>query len=201
MIKVNLLRSTGLSSAPTMSSSGGELSAADEKKLATGKAVVILVFPLLLFAYEYSNISALKTQLDTIDTEAKAIEAKKAAFGDAAPKVDKFKKMQRKIDRQMVVIKMLAKNRLTDVKALDAIQELTPNQVWFESLTIDNGIVSAKGYATSNSELQPFYNRISSSPLFSNFNLVTQDSTPVDVNGRPALKFEIRFSIGRPDQS
>jgi hypothetical protein len=201
MIKVNLLRSTGLSAAPTMmgTSAGFEITGADEQKLALGKGAVIALFPLLLYAYEYSNLSTLKDQQATAEAEAKAIEDKKAAFGDAAPKVEKYKAQKAKIDRQMKVIRSLAKNRLQAVKALDAIQNLTPQQVWYDSLSIDNGDVIAKGFASSNSEFQGFYNAIQTSPLFSNFNPVVQDKDPTDVNGRPGYKFEVRFHIGKPE--
>jgi len=205
MIKVNLLRSSGLSAAPTTmlgTSVGFEAGAGvDEQKLALGKLAVLLVFPLLLYAYEYSNLSTLKEQQTTAEGEANALEQKKKAFGDAAPKVEKFKKQKAKIDRQMAVIRVLAKNRLQAVKALDAIQELTPKEIWYSELSIDNGDVVAKGFATAYSDFQPYYNRISSSPLFSGFNPVMQESSPTDVNGRPAYKFEVRFHIGRPEQS
>jgi Tfp pilus assembly protein PilN len=202
MIKINLLRSTGLSAAPSTmmgTSAGFEATSGSEQKLALGKLGVLLLFPLLIYAYEYSNISTLKEQEASAVGEAQKLEDKKKSFGDAAPRVEKFKQQKAKIDRQMSVIRVLAKNRLQAVKALDAIQELTPPQIWYSALIIDNGDVVAQGFATSYADFQPFYNRISSSPIFSNFNPIKQESTPTDVNGRPAYKFEVRFHIGKAE--
>lgn len=202
MIKINLLRSTGFSAAPmTMGTSSGiETGTGDQKKLAIGKLAVILVLPLLLYAYEYSNLSSLKTQFDAADNEAKAVEAKKAAFGDAGPKVEKYTKQKKKIDAQMLVIRALTKNRLREVKALDAIQEITPTQIWYDSLSFDGGEVTAKGYAVSDADLQTLYTRLSTSPLFSNFTPGASGATP-DPNGKQATKFECKFHIGRKDAS
>lgn len=203
MIKINLLRSTGLQAGgiTTMmgTTAGFEASGANDQKVALGKLGVLLLFPLLVYAYEYSNLSTLKDQLQAVENEAQKIEAKKSSFGDAAPRVEKYKQQKEKIDRQMGVIRILAKNRLEAVKALDAIQELTPPQIWYSSLVIDNGDVVAEGFASSYADFQPYYNRISSSPIFSNFNPVKQENNPTDVNGRPAFKFEVRFHIGKAE--
>jgi Tfp pilus assembly protein PilN len=202
MIRINLLRSTGFSSAPSVMgmSSGTEMSGADQQKLAIGKLVVMLIFPLLLYGYEYSNLSGLKSQFDAADTEAKAVEAKKAAFGDAGPKVEKYTKQKKKIDAQMVVIRALTKSRLREVKALDAIQEITPPQIWYDSLTFDGGEVTAKGYAVSDADLQTLYSRLSTSPLFSNFTPGASGGPP-DPTGKSSTKFECKFRIGRQDAS
>ena len=202
MIKINLLKSTGLSAAPSSmmgTSVGFEASAGGDPKVAIGKFVAMLVFPLLLYVYEFSNLSSLKEQESAAVAEAQKLEEKKKAFGDAAPRVDKYKQQKAKIDRQMGVTRILAKNRLQVVKALDAIQELTPPQIWYSALVIDNGDVVAQGFASSYGDFQPYYNRISSSPLFSSFNPIKQESSPTDVNGRPAFKFEVRFHIGKAE--
>ncbi len=202
MIKVNLLRSTGLGASPSTmmgTSAGFEASAANDQKVAIGKLLVLLIFPLLIYAYEYSNLSTLTEQKAAAEAEAQKIEDKKKSFGEAAPRVEKYKAQKAKIDRQMAVIRVLAKNRLQAVKALDAIQELTPSQIWYSSLVIDNGDVVAQGFATSYGDFQPYYNRISSSPIFSGFLPIKQESNPTDVNGRPAYKFEVRFHIGKAE--
>ena len=202
MIRINLLRSTGLSAAPSTmmgASSGFEASGDLDQKVAIGKFAVLLIFPLLIYAYEYSNLSTLKEQQAAAEAEAQKIEDKKKSFGEAAPRVEKYKLQKAKIDRQMGVIRVLAKNRLQAVKALDAIQELTPPQIWYSSLVIDNGDVIAQGFASSYSDFQPYYNRISTSPIFSSFNPIRQESSPSDVNGRPAYKFEIRFHLGKAE--
>ncbi len=202
MIRINLLRSTGFSATPSMmgTSSSIDVSGGDQKKLAFGKLAVMLIFPLLLYAYEYSNLSALKTQFEAADTAVKSVDAKKAAFGDAAPKVEKYTKQKKKIDAQMIVIRALTKDRLREVKALDAIQEITPPQIWYNSLSFEGGEVTAKGYAVTDADLQTLYARLSTSPLFSNFTPGASGG-PADPNGKQATKFECKFRIGKQDAS
>lgn len=199
MIRVNLLRSTGLASASPSSfgaSIGFESGGENTQKLAIGKLVVILVFPLLLYAYEYSNLSSLQEQFATVDAEAKQLEAKKQTFGDAAPKVEKYTKLKRKIDYQMEEIRKLTKNRLREVKALDAIQEITPPQVWYDSLSFKDENVIVKGYALTDADLGTLYQRLSTSPLFSNFTPGTQGQSQ-DASGKTVTKFDCRFSLGK----
>ncbi len=200
MIRVNLLRSTGLSaSTSAMSSGGGNVSSVDQQKMGGVKLVVILLFPILLYAYEYSNISSLKSQLASVQAESLKITAKKAAFGDTAPRVEKYTKQKAKIDSQMAVIGKFTKNRLREVKALDSLQEITPPQVWFETISMSGGLVRAKGYSLTDEGLTALFTKLTNSAIFSRFEPKSQ-SYQNAANGSRVLKFDVEFHVGRQDQ-
>lgn len=204
MIRVNLLRSTGLASAApagTMVGASASVDFSDNSavnKLAAGKIAVMAVFPLLLYAYEYSNVSSLQDQFKAVDSEATKTEEKKKAFGDVAPKVEKFSKQKKKIDRQMTVIRDLAKNRLREVKALDQIQKITPPSVWFTELTMAEGVVSAKGFSSSTDGVDQLFTALSNSPIFSDIRPGKTGGT-VDAQGNPSSSFEVTFRIGKAE--
>lgn len=198
MIRINLLKSTGLTATPSVGG-GGDVGAVDQQKLGAAKLFVILLCPILLYAYEYSNISTLKAQVVAAEEEAKKVEAKKAAFGDAAPKVEKYTKLKAKIDSQMATIRSLTRNRLREVKALDSLQEITPSQVWYESITMNGGLVKAKGYSLTDEDLTALFSKLTNSAIFSRFEPKSQ-TYATSASGAKIVKFDIEFRVGKQDQ-
>jgi Tfp pilus assembly protein PilN len=200
MIRINLLRSTGMTtSAPVMSGFGGgggtQVVVVDQEKIGGLKLVVILLFPILLYGYEYMNISSLEAQKTEVEAQAAAVEGKRAAYGDAGPKVEKYTKEKQRIDSQLGTIRELSKGRLREVKTLDSLQSLTPPQVWFDSIKIEGNLVHAAGYSITDEGLSALFSSLNSSPVFSKFEpkSQSQEQTP---SGQRIVKFEVEFVIG-----
>lgn len=201
MIRINLLRSAGLASSTVISSSsgsgdGGSLGQSAQK-IAGAKIAVILACPILLYAYEQSNISSLNEQLTTVTAEATAVEGKKSAYGDTGPKVEKYTKQKEKIESQIVVIRELTKNRLREVKALDALQEITPSPVWYEDIQMKNGLISVKGHSLTEEGLTTLFSSLQDSAIFSRFEPKNQSYQ--DNAGARVLNFEVEFRVGRQE--
>ncbi len=197
MIRVNLLRATGLSAAPSMT--GATVSDSSQQSMGGLKLFVIALFPIAFYAYEYTHLASLKSESEVLEAEVKKVDAKKAAFGDAGPKVEKYTKQKAKIDTQMLTIRELTKNRLREVKALDSLQEITPGDVWFESIEMRDGVVKAKGFAQSNEGLTALSSKLTNSAIFSRFEPKGQSYEP-GPNNTKVVKFEVEFRVGRQDQ-
>ena len=197
MIKVNLLKNTGLEGAAISSQPGMHIVAVDQQKLAIGKVAVMLVFPGLVWVYESINISSLSQSLAAIQKQVTELDAEKQKYGDAAPKVEKFTKEKKRIDQHLDGIRELAKNRLREVKALDMLQTITPNQVWFDKILIDGSHVKATGYSNTDEGIETLYAQLSHSAMFSSFEPKSQSQETV--NGQKVMRFDVEFRIGRSE--
>ena len=199
MIRINLLRSTGLTASPVMGGlSDGDAMSADQGKVVGTKIVAMLFLPLLVYGYEYTHLAGLNSQLDAAVAQAAAVEKKKAVYGDAGPKVERFTKQKEKIDAQIAVIRSLTKNRLREVKALDSLQEITPPPVWFDDITMENGLVRAKGYSLTDEGLNELFAKLTNSAIFSRFEPKSQTYKTAP-DGTRTLAFEIEFRVGKQD--
>lgn len=197
MIRINLLRSTGMSAAAPAFGADGSVGVVvvDQQKIGAMKLVAILIFPILLYVYETMNVSSLESQRADIEAQAAAVEAKNAAYGDVGPRVERYTKEKQRIDSQLGIIRELAKNRLREVKALDSLQSLTPPQVWFDTIKIEGSLVKATGYSVSDDGLGALFSSLNNSPVFSRFEPKAQSQT-VSSSGERTVKFDVEFQIG-----
>lgn len=193
MIRVNLLRSTGLDVG--MGGAGIEVVAVDQQRIAAMKGVVIAIFPIALYIYEKINISNLQQAASAVRSQVTSVEAEIAQYGDQGPRVEKYTKEKQRIGQHLDGIQAIAKDRLREVKALDNIQSITPVQVWFERIFIKDGLVSVIGHSNTDEGVATFYASLQNSPVFSGFEPKSQEQ--VVINGVKAMKFEVEFRIGR----
>ncbi|MES2963591.1 MAG: PilN domain-containing protein [Bdellovibrionota bacterium] len=194
MIRVNLLRNTGLDAA-VVGGPGMQVVAVDQQRIAIVKLVVILLFVIALYIYEKINISNLQQAAAEISARVTEVEAKIAQYGDQGPRVEKFTKEKQRIGQHLEGVEAIAKDRLREVKALDNVQSITPVQVWFEKIVIRNGLVQAIGYSNTDEGVANFYAQLQNSPMFSSFEPKSQEQETV--NGAKAMKFEVEFRIGK----
>lgn len=204
MIRVNLLRSTGMTAAaPTSNpfgSGGTQVVTLNSEKTGGLKLFVILLFPVLFYAYEYMTLSDLEVQKTQVEAEAAAVEGKRAAYGDAGPKVEKYTKEKQRIDTQLSAIRELTKDRLRVLKTLDTLQSIANNitQVWFESIKIEGPQVKVIGYSLSDEGLATLFAALNGSPFFSK--LIPQSQTQVTTQtGQRLVRFQVEFTIGRQE--
>jgi Tfp pilus assembly protein PilN len=195
MIKVNLLRNLGLAQSGG-AAPGIQVIAVDQQKQGALKAGGLLLVPLLLYGYQLMNMSSLTEQRDSLNRQVSDVEQKRAAFGDTGPKVEKFTQEKAKIDQQIEVIRGIARNRLREVKAFDSLQTLTPSQVWFDKIEIDDhNLVKATGFSNTPDGVETLYVSLDHSPQFSKFE--PKGQTQETVAGNQVIKFNIEFRIGR----
>ena len=199
MIRVNLLRSLGLTTASPVGSGGSFVISEDVQKQAFLKLLFIIIIPFCLKFWSDTRVKNLKRQLNELQTEIKNIESQKKSFGDAAPIFEKYKKEESKIKEQSDTIRQLAENRLRELKALDSLQSLTPSQVWYKFIEVEGSNVRASGYSSSEEGIAQLFSALNGSPVFSRFEPGAQAEQLI--NGSRVKSFEVSFQIGRSDES
>jgi Tfp pilus assembly protein PilN len=192
MIKINLLRTTGLQGAPQ---EAGAATSVDGRNDAYKKIAAILVGPLLLFAYENLTQTELRDELNQLNARVAEAQGEKGRFGDQGPRVAKYTKEKERIDSETEVVKELARNRLREVKSLDAIQSLMPPKTWIRRLEIEGNTVSMEGYSITDSGVADLIRALESSVFFSRVEpkSTSQEMLPTG----PVKKFELEFRIGK----
>jgi Tfp pilus assembly protein PilN len=195
MIKVNLLRNMGLAKGGTADQA--EAVAPETARLAVAKVIAILTFPLLLYIYERVNLNEAEVSLHGVQEKVQSVKNERAKFGDAGPKIEMYNKEKARVDKELEVVRTIARNRLREVKALDAIQSLMPLKTWTKKLSIDGNVVKLEGYTSSNDGVSDLIRALEANVYFSKVEpkYTTQEDTP---NG-PVKKFELEFRIGKQE--
>jgi Tfp pilus assembly protein PilN len=196
MIKINLLRNLGFDQVgaggmiPGLSSES-----AGAARTAIIKLVVFLVVPVALLAYERSNLSALNDELAAVQAKIQGKDRQIGLFGDTAPKVEQYAISKKKLDRELEVIKGLARNRLREVKTLDAIQGLMPNPTWLKSITFHADTVVLEGYTNGEDGVGELSSALSSAGPFSKVSL--KSTTEEELPTGTVKKFTIELQVGK----
>ena len=197
MIKINLLKNSGLTQGGTPTHETPGLASNDIKKAAFGKLAAIVALPILLYAYERSNISEVTETLNHDRQRLDVLVAEKAQYGETGPRVEKLTKEKQKIDAEVEVIRGLARNRLREVKTLDAIQSLMPDQTWAKKISIDANLVKIEGLSSIEEGVTNLIRALDGSAFFSR---VEPKSVAREGEGKDQFKkFEIEFRIGKSD--
>lgn len=177
----------------------GDLVSVDVRRQAGIKLGVILVFPLLLYVWESLKINTLESERAQLQQRVDTIEAERASFGSAGPRVEKANKLKEKIEREIGVIRELAKNRLREVKALDQLQSVLPPGTWLREIDMASGKVILTGFAVNESAITELLNALNSNLFFS---VVQPKGTQQESNANlgPVTKFTVEFRVGRQEE-
>ena len=201
MIRVNLLRNLGSTGAAAPAAGVGAapsglgltLASDDVKKQAALKVAATLMLPALVYVFLYLQGSAQEAEVAKIRADAALVDVKRVGLGPTAPKVDKFQAEQKQLQKELSVMKVLSRNRLREVKALDAIQNLMPPRTWLTRIKIENGNVNLIGYSSSEEGHSELLKAIEGS-VFSS--LEPKSTSQEESPSGPLKKFEIEFKIG-----
>jgi hypothetical protein len=204
MIRVNLLRTMGIAGVGTnigtSATSGGEIVSVDVRRQAVIKLVVIMLFPLLLFFWEKIRLNTLKDEQANLQQKVSALEAEKASFGSTAPRVEKANKMKEKIDREVKIIREIARNRLREVKALDQLQTvMSTDRSWMTSLKVTENRLAIEGYSLTEQDFLNLTQEFKRNGYFTE-----RPNTVTNIFNHPTLgqiqKFSIELGIGKAEE-
>jgi Tfp pilus assembly protein PilN len=194
MIRINLLSSLGIMQ------SGGEgagIVSVDLRKQAVINLMIIFAAVGVVMVYETINLSNLNATLQGYQKQIEQIQSQKSQYGEIAPKFEKYTKQKEVIDKKVEVIRGIAKHRLREVKALDAIQGLIPAQVWLRSLKIEGPLVKAEGYSSSEDAVSNFFAAVDNSGVFTEF--FPASHVEEALGSSRVRKFEVSFRIGKAE--
>lgn len=199
MIRINLLRNLGTSAAPNagigIAGSGGIVSQ-ELQKQAMIRLLVIGGCVGALMVYEHLQLSAKQELIDQVRTQINQARAAKEKFGDAAPIVEKYEAQKKSLDAKIRVLEGLTENRLREVKLLDAIQSLMPQNGWLEELKVDQGKVVLSGFAPDESTVNSLFRALEANVLFTDVKNIRTEAREMG-NVGSVQRFEFSFNAGR----
>ena len=181
MIKVNLLknRATGSSGGNTEfgdmtfddnfegAAGGFDLGAepTDSKDIVV-KVLVMLIWGVGLYSYELYNIGNLEAehakQQATYNTLHNEVAKKR-------PEVEKAKGLQaenNELNKKIELVKDLGKLRLREIRAIDHLQNIVPERVWFNIIEFKDNTFSVEGVSANDAELDKLLKGIRSYSTF-----------------------------------
>ena len=195
MIRVNLLKSAGATGSVANSSSGaGDAPSPQTQKEAVKRFGVILGAIAILYLYNMFVVSAQQDRLAAINSEIAGIEAQKTALGPTTPLVEKYNAEKKTIEGQLEVLRVLARNRLREVKALDAIQSLMSDKTWLRELKTESGNLSMSGFSLTDDGITDLIRSLDNSVFFSD--LIVKSTSEEKLDNATVKRFDVEFKIG-----
>lgn len=176
MIKVNLLKNRGGSkgaSSKTDVADGFDESFDtnfDEEGSGSGgtgkKIVLILVGSLILYAYEWYNIGSLNDESATIQASIAQLDQE---INSIKPKIASAKKLQsenEELNKKLNLVRSLGRLRLREIRAIDHLQNIIPEKVWFNAVKFTDTTFEVTGLSANDQELDKLLDGIRENPTF-----------------------------------
>ncbi|MCB9026158.1 MAG: PilN domain-containing protein [Bdellovibrionaceae bacterium] len=186
MIRVNLLRNQAASLADFNE-------VVDPNKVALKNLFIISLLTLILFLYEYQNISGLKSSLNQLNIQSQQLLAQveeKKIFSEEA------KKLQTQlvqVKERLQIIRSLSKNRFIELKSLDLLQSILPDRVWFDRLTYGNKKFEIEAVAVEIEDVTLMKTAMDNQDSFKNVSIKNTKETTIKENTVNA--FTLSFDI------
>lgn len=188
MIRINLLQNRTddfVASdvvVPKASGESGEAATGDQKATAL-KLIIIILFPAALFGYEQMNIGDLTAALKKTNKRVAALEADLQAKKVEANKVSHYQKEMSTAENKLNIIRGYTKNRLTEIRSLDILQNLVPEELWLTYISYIKEEFIIKGETHNELNLNQFMQRLEKSGVFTNVLLLRSTKEQSDTTG------------------
>jgi hypothetical protein len=195
MIRVNMLRNTGIGQAGGLSI---EAASTDAKRAVLYRLIVIMLFPLSIYIFELLNLRDQEADLKDWRAKVEKLQAEKAKYGDAAPRIEKAAQQKALVEKKLEAMRAIAQSRLREVKTLDALQTITPPKTWIKHVAIDGNSVVLEGFSATSEGVTDFIRALDSSVFFSKVE-PKRTSEEVVPGGGTVKKFELGFQIGKSE--
>lgn len=197
MIKVNLLKGTGGSRQGTSGTSvDTNLSEFDfgPKKTNSKVKLLLLIVPIIsILGFRQYNYFMAKNELETFKKKNQEVSNRLRELDAAVKEVERFQEEKRKLTNQIEVIKRLSKERLRNVKSLDALQTLIPGKAWINSLKVLDTKLEIEGFADNDIVISEFMQSLDSSIYFKEITLVSSEESKKDKGS--LKKFILRCNL------
>ncbi len=200
MITVNLLKNIGASAHGSlakkkfslfgsMKSASGPL---DQKELSI-KIGLIVSFMVILVGYEFLHIMQREDELSVLTKQKAEYDVEIGKLGSLVAEVEQFIKERESLIKKFEIIGKLAEKRTSYVQAVDTLQTLLPEKVWFTEVTFEGKNVKLKGDSTEDNAILDFVKGIEDNVYFSD--VVLTSAVEVKTNTGVIKRFEIIFVL------
>lgn len=182
MIKVNLLKNRASSSKSSGATEFGEMTFEDNydgtsatnfdlggessSKDTIIKIIVMLIWGIGLYSYEIYNIGNLETTNQKLTADVTRVSNEIARI---KPEVEKAKGLQaenNELNKKIELVKELGKLRLREIRAIDHLQNIVPEKVWFNKIEFKDDRFFVEGISANDAELDKLLKGIRSFGTF-----------------------------------
>ncbi len=120
-------------------------------------------------------------------------ESKIAELKQKIKEVENFEQLNKTILQKNNIIEQLRKNQSMPVRLLNEANNLLPNGVWLDKMTVSGENVSMEGYAFANSDIVTYVDNMKNSQIFTEVYL--QESKSTTIENTPLYMFKLTFKM------
>lgn len=193
MIKINLAaKSSGVMASSTfdLPDSGD----ADIRQEALKRVLFLLIGPVALFLYENQHVPTLRAELSSKSQTVSELTEYNAQQEASVLEIKKFKEEEALIEARIDALEKISRDRQKEIKILDLLQTVIPENAWLTSISMDSNRLLVKGMALSSFDVSTFLDLLTRSALLLDVNLV--GSNEVVHEGRSFQEYEISAMLG-----
>lgn len=164
MIKVNLAKTHNYASAGTQTAIAMDQAAAMSSAGAPHPAVkiaLILIMPILLYAYESYTITQKGLELARVRQQVEQIEAEISQFGSVKSVVEDLSKEKARLTEQLNVIQKISQKRAYKLQAIEVVQQSLLEDLWLDEMIVDQSTLNFRGHSRSPSSVQEIVENLS----------------------------------------
>ena len=170
----------------------GSLSAEDNKAVLTN-LLLMSIFSIGIYYYQGYATKKIKQDRKKLTKQVSVLSKSLKQKELKAKEVAKYKVEGDDFKRKITAIKELSKMRLIELKALDYIQNIIPEKLWFTDVKYGESTFVIKGSAIEDNALSEFLKELESSSFFEEI-LIIQAKEIKDDTGSKVV-FEIQTKL------
>lgn len=148
---------------------------------------IITIIVMANFAFFFNS------RLSKKRTLFQANESKIAELKQKIKEVENFEQLNKTIEQRNDIIEQLRKNQSMPVRLLDEANNLLPNGVWLDEMTVSGENVSMEGYAFTNSDIVTYVDNMKNSQIFTEVYL--QESKSTNIENTSLYMFKLTFKM------
>lgn len=152
--------------------------------------VIITIITIIVMA---NLVFLFNARLSKKRTLFKNNESKIAELKQKIKEVENFEQLNKTILQKNSIIEQLRKNQSIPVKLLNEANNLLPNGVWLDKMTVSGENVSMEGYAFANSDIVTYVDNMKNSQIFTEVYL--QESKSTTIENTPLYMFKLTFKM------
>ncbi len=172
MIKVNLLRDSHTATIREGTFYDGEVTSVTSSfGLIVKMAMLLVSFFIFVFYLDHEETQK-STELKALENSIARKTEEKASLANAIKTVEMFKKEKERVTVQIDTIKALSRERLRNVKALEALQNIFPEKAWLTMFKIEDNNAKLEGSAIDDKVVAELMSSLEENIYFANVRLI-----------------------------
>ncbi len=160
----------------TMKKAAEGISSVGSAAITIVKVIFLLVPTGALWGWSWTVVHGKELQVKKIDKEINVLLAEKQKLQPEVKAAEAFKEQKKTLGVKIEAIKVLSRERLRNVRALEKVQKIIPNKAWLNSLSIKGENMEVQGMARDHNVISAFMDALKDDIDFRNPKLVSSQS-------------------------